>query len=35
MKKKYHTVGTLPESNRKIIETVKSMHLTHIYTYYT
>ena len=30
MKKKYHTVGTVPQSNRKIVEIeVKSIPLTH------
>ena len=30
-KKKYHTVGTFPKSNRKITEREKSIPLTHIY----
>ena len=29
--KKYHTVGTVPISNRKIVERDKSDNLTHIY----
>jgi hypothetical protein len=32
LKKKYHTVGTIPKSNWKIVDTdAKSMHITHIY----
>ena len=32
LKKKYHTVGAIPKSNWKIVDTdAKSMHITHIY----
>jgi len=32
-KKKYHTVGTIPKSNRKIVERGKIDTLTLIYTF--